>query len=338
MLFKLSYTVQHLDILSEEILNFRLEGAENIHLSVRAPNKEERSKDHKSFNAFLDILGEFEPTKKSHMVFIALADGKRPPEGEKAMSAEDMIHRDGPSYGLDYYPNPFVSFVDEIHSKLNSVGDALVSILRWRYAQEGPRSPIGGGSLVFSNDNGNSWYPLPARYSIRNVTPPHSFLDPHKTDYEEIIELLESNLREPVGHELLREAIELKNQSPRSAVLVAVSALEVATKAVIIDKVSDAEWLVEKMQSPPVVDILFDYFPRLFPDVTKFYELKKDQGIIKTIADAVRIRNEIAHKGFAPPTHEKVAEIILAVKAILWVCDYYSGYRWAEQNIKSWSN
>jgi hypothetical protein len=87
------------------------------------------------------------------------------------------------------------------------------------------------------------------------------------------------------------------------------------------------------MQAPPVVDILIDYFPRLFPDEKQFYEPTKKRGIIKTIYDAVYIRNQMVHKGASPPREEKVAEIIAAVQELLWICDYYSGYKWAEHHI-----
>jgi hypothetical protein len=335
MLFKLSYTIQRLNIHSRDVLKFELRGSENIRLFVRAPTDEDRSKGHESFNAFLDILGDFEPTKRSLPVFNALLEGRRPPEGEKARSAEDMIHREGPSYGLEYYPDPFVSFVDTVSKKLSSVGRALVSVLRWRYAQEGPPSPIGNRGLFYSDNNGNSWHLLPRRYSICVVTPPHSVLQLHKIDHDEILGFLESNSQEPVGHELLREAKELQHSSPRSAVLIAVSAVEVAAKSVIAGKVSDAAWLVETMQAPPVVDILIDYFPRLFPGKKQFYEPTKKRGIIKTIHDAVYIRNQMVHKGYPPPREEKVAEIIAAVQELLWVCDYYAGHGWAELHINA---
>ena len=83
MLFKLSYTVAYLDIHSSELMKFELGAPDDIRLFVRAPTDDERSKGQKSFNAFLDILGEFEPTKKSLLVFNAWLDEMRPTGGEK---------------------------------------------------------------------------------------------------------------------------------------------------------------------------------------------------------------------------------------------------------------
>lgn len=337
MLFKISYTVERLDISSKDILNLNLKGEENIHISLRSLNAEERSKDNMSVKAFIDIQGDFEPSKKSLPIFDALIDGKRPPKGEKAASAKDMIFKEGPLYDLDYYPNPFISFVDKIHNKLSSTGMAAIDILRWKYALEGPPSPLRCetfGNFLCSKDNGNTWHRIPNRLTIHSQARFYTPFLLHKVNHTEIIDLIEAASREPLGHELLREAKELKFSSPRSAVLIAVSALEVAAKSVILKKIPEAAWLLESIQSPPLVSILIDYFPKLFQDEKQFYKPER-HGIIKIILDAVNIRNELAHKGASPPSYEKVSEIIDAVQELLWVCDYYSGHKWAELYIQS---
>ncbi|MCK4816107.1 hypothetical protein KA005_10065, partial [bacterium] len=333
MLFKLCYTVNLLDIPACGLFEFNLGGPAAIRLVLRSPTDEERSKGHRSFNAVLDVLGEIEPTKKSLPGFTALIEGRRPPEGQKATSAEEMIIREGPSYGLEYYPNPFVSFVDTVRDKLSKAGYAFVGVLRWRYAQEGPPSPICSRVLLCSNDAGVSWHPIPGRYSIVNVTPPHTVFVIQETDVNEIRDLIDTG--EPVYHELMREAKELQHSSPRSSVLIAVSAAEVAVKSVVMNKVSETKWLFDNIQSPPVVKILIQYLPELFQDEKRFYEAKKEDRLIKTIEYAVNIRNEIVHKGEGPPSTEKVSEIIDAVQELLWICDYYSGYRWAELHINA---
>jgi hypothetical protein len=334
MLFKLCYTVNRLEIHSLGFLEFNLNVPEAIRLVLRPPTDEERARGHKRFNAFLDILGEFEPSKRSLPVFNALVEGRRPPQRQKATSAEEMTIRVGPSYSLEHYPNPFVSFVEKVVDKLSSAGCTLVGILRWRYAQEGPPSPISSLGLFCSNDDGVSWHPIPGRYSTESVTPSHSIFFGQEVDINEILDLISSDLHEPVYHELLREAKVLQHSSPRSSVIIAVSALEVAVKFVVVKKIPETEWLFDK-QSPPVVDILVKYIPTLFPGEQKFYEADKEDRLIKTINDAVTIRNQIVHKGIPPPSREKVTEIIDAVQELLWICDYYCGYGWAKLHINA---
>ncbi|GAG87668.1 unnamed protein product, partial [marine sediment metagenome] len=143
MLFKQCYSVSRLDIHSPQSLEISLDGPEAISLLIRSPTEKERESGAKTFNALLDIIGEFVPSKRSLPVFTALIEGRRPPEGEKALSEDEMILREGPSEGLESYPNPFVTFVDSICDKLSALGHTFVATLRWRYAQEGPPSPIG---------------------------------------------------------------------------------------------------------------------------------------------------------------------------------------------------
>lgn len=125
MLFKLSYTIRRLDIRGElEICPAELDG---IKLTFRSPNDKEREQGHKSYNAFLDVVGDFQPTKNSIPVFDALFEGRRPKEREKALCAEDMIEREGPEYGLDSYPDPFVVYVQGINKRLALAGKSVTS-------------------------------------------------------------------------------------------------------------------------------------------------------------------------------------------------------------------
>lgn len=75
--------------------------------------------------------------------------------------------------------------------------------------------------------------------------------------------MLLSGFREPLGHELLNEARASRGDNDRSALVIAVTALEVRVKEFIIRRVPAAEWLVTKAPSPPIEAILCDYFAEL---------------------------------------------------------------------------
>ncbi len=330
MLFKLSYTILRLDIRGE--LEICPAGLNDIKLIFRPPNDEEREKGHKSNNAFLDIVGDFQPTKKSAPVFEALFEGRRPKEREKALCAEDMIKREGPEYGLDSYPDPFIVYVQSINKKLALAGKSVTSILRWRHAQEGEPSPISSRGTFCFNEARNCWIPVPGQFSVSIVSPRSSVLNSTEVDISEIERLLCASNIEPLAHELLREAKELQFKSQRSAVLIAVSSAEVAIKSAIAERVPDAAWLVEDNQAPPVVEILISYFPSLFSDKQLFYKPTKKEGIVKTLFDAVHIRNQMVHKGVAPPSEDKVSSILEDIEKLIWGCDYLSGHDWALAN------
>jgi hypothetical protein len=333
MLFKLGYSISRLDIHSKKALKLSVEDPENITIEIRAPNKEERAQGHKTFNAICDVFGNFEPTKKALPVFMAIIEGKRPPEKKKAKTAEDMLIREGPSYGIEYYPNPFISFVEKVNKKLSKFTKITISYLRWRYAQEGPPAPIGSRGLSWSNNEGKNWYPLPGSYSAINVTSPSSILRLDEISVDELNESFKLRLEEPVYHELLREAKELKFKSSRSAILISISAAEVAVKEVLYNIVPNSQWLIENIQSPPVFRIIKDYFPQIIPE-EKYIKIKENcESLTIALKKAVFIRNRIAHRGESPPEDEKVEGIIQSVEQLLWICDYCSGYEWSADYI-----
>ena len=333
MRFKLAYTVRYLDIHSHESLVVTWPNEESIRLEFRSPTKEERTAGRQSFDAFLNVYGEFNPNKKSFPVFEAIAEGRRPPEGVKAHTADELVYREGPTEWLGNYPNAFIEFADNVCKQLRVTSQAVVSVLRWRYAQEGPQASILYRGFYFSNDTGASWHRIPGRYTIKDISPRSSVLDLRRIDAAELSKLAFHARREPLAHELLREAKSLEHSSPRSALLISVSAAEVAVKSLIVSKVPQARWLVDSVQSPPLVKILEEYVPMLFSDEKQLYVANKAKGLIKTLFDAVQIRNSIVHKGSSAPPDEKVSEIIRAVENLLWVCDYYHGHRWAEEYI-----
>ena len=334
MLFKLSTTIRHLDFHDSNCLVVPWPNEARIWIEFRAPNDDERKIGHKSYNAMLDAYGEFEPTKKSEPTFAAIAEGRRPPLGKQAKSANDLVIREGPSEGLQYYPNPFAAFVDQTRDMLYTPTKSMASVLRWRYAQEGPAAGLSHRGFFFSTDSGKTWHTIPGRYTLKNVTPRQSVLRMQSIDTEELSRLACSVGREPLAHELLREAKALEFASSRSALIVSISAAEVAAKSVIINRLPEAAWLVESVQSPPLVNILIEYLPVLFPGVEELYVPTKSEGLVKTILEGVQIRNRIIHTGASPPSDEKITEIICAVEALLWVCDCCDGHEWAEGYVR----
>jgi hypothetical protein len=331
MLFKLSYTISSLDLKGAQFLEMSPPSLGGIKLIFRSPNDEELEQGNKSYNALLDIIIDYQPSRKSIPVFDALFEGRRPKEGEKANTAESMIHHEGSCYGLDFYPNPFIDFIQGVDKKLSSAGKSVTSVLRWRYAQEGKSSPISTRGTSCFNESTQKWIRVPGQYSVLNVTPKSSSLNISQVDSEEIARILDTHDAEPLAHELLREAKELQHKSQRSSVLVAVSSAEVAIKTVVAQRVPDAAWLVEGNQAPPIVDMLINYFPLLFEEKDLFYKPSKNEGIVKTLFDAVHIRNQMVHKGVAPPSNEKVATILTDIEKLIWGCDYLSGHIWARE-------
>jgi hypothetical protein len=59
----------------------------------------------------------------------------------------------------------------------------------------------------------------------------------------------------PLGQELLREAWRNLFVHPRSALVIGMAAAETGLKALIVDLVPENSWLIQEVQSPPIVKL-----------------------------------------------------------------------------------
>lgn len=326
-------TINHLDIHSTESIVLKFGGPNEISVEIRSPNAEEREKGHKSYNAFCDTVGFFTPTPKALPVFVAISEGKLPPEAEQAKTVAGMTRTSGPHVSLDQYPNPFTSYVDKTRKELSVYPRKAIKILRWRYAQQGPPSPIASRGNYFSFDLTN-WFPLPGRHHIEFMARSYSVLRTEQINDNELVDLIQTEIDEPLAHELYREAQELKFSNPRSCLILAISSLEIGVKECIFKLIPNSEWLVKNLPTPPILKILKEYFP-LLPCVKKFSGnvLSPPNTILDTIEKGISIRNELTHKGIGAPKRETLEEILDAVYDVLWLCDYYCGFEWAKNHM-----
>ena len=109
---------------------------------------------------------------------------------------------------------------------------------------------------------------------------------------EDVLSIVRSGKSEPLGHELYREAWEHRIPSP----------------------------------SPPVNRLLAEYLPLIPTRNTVGGEvLPPPPHLIEKIRNGAAKRNTVAHIGATTATHEEVQEVLLAVRDVLWLLDYYSG-------------
>jgi len=140
---------------------------------------------------------------------------------------------------------------------------------------------------------------------------------------------------EPISYDLLREASQLNRRNyQRSALIIAVAALEVGAKECVARIVPDAAWLVNEAPMPPVTSILKAFLPQMFDSMSipKTYTIpKKTLTHIETI---VKARNTFVHtfprreryeKAVAETTFLKVEETVNVVRDVLLLLDIYAG-------------
>jgi hypothetical protein len=158
-------------------------------------------------------------------------------------------------------------------------------------------------------------------------------LTPNETD--DILTLLKTDQDEPIPHVLFREAWEQRSSNQGSALMIGMTALEVGVKSLIATLIPHASWLAMQVPTPPLVQILTEYLPKLPARLFFNNEVKAPPPVIlEEIRKGVNLRNGLTHRGQRPPDFEALESLLLAIKDCLWLFDYYAGHIWASEFIR----
>ncbi len=220
----------------------------------------------------------------------------------------------------DYFKESTRSLSEEMSGALGKA----IGLLRWRGRVVGPYRNAGGG-LEWSLD-ADEWRGLPAdtRLSVGEV----ARLEVSSQAADGLRALYESDREEPLAHVLFREAWEQRFASPRSSMLVGMTALEVAIKEYISLCTPGARWLAETAQLPPVNRLLREFLPSLPPpDGGSGFAMPPDEHL-RTLGNAVTVRNQLAHVGRPVPEHV-LLPTLRAVRNVMWSLDAAAGLTWA---------
>lgn len=137
---------------------------------------------------------------------------------------------------------------------------------------------------------------------------------------------------EPLGHELLREAVLNRKANPRSSLILAVAAAEVGFKQFAAIMLPDTAWILE-LPTPPLTEMLSKFpwaalkariggKPAFVPD-----------SIAKQLKKAVMLRNKVVHAGAVELKKETLDSIITTMHDFLYFLDALSGEMWAVKHI-----
>jgi hypothetical protein len=210
----------------------------------------------------------------------------------------------------------------------------FLQLARWRTGVYGHHELIRcvEGGLDWSLDE-VTW--SPARLPGKGVGSSELRSTTHRPKtIEDITALLLRDERAPTAHELLREAWNLKPTSPRSALMLGLSALEVGVKAFVATIVPNSEWLCFEVPTPPVVRILREYLPQLPVRQTIGGKVFVPDATLNTIKKATEQRNRVAHRGVRVEYSQSLNEVLSSVQTVLFLLDYYAGHSWALNNIR----
>lgn len=314
-------------------LSFRLGGPHDV--TVKVQNTENHN------DLRCEARGHYEAKPKIRSALEALRDGRVPDRDTSLEEAEQELEKelaDGRiseySSPWDVLPNYLKDFSLRVNAELGEAVKRTVDVLRWRGAIHGPHSPLSSSRSDWSSD-GKEWHMFPqgaliARLGISSHTV-HIF----ERNLAGINGLLAAGAAEPLGHRLFREAWGQRAGNPRSALVIGVAALEVRLKELVSSLAPEAEWLVGNVPSPPLVRMLQEYLP-LLPVKSKIggKVLPPPQEIIESLKKGVSLRNQIAHTGGKPLKYDTLEEVLLAVRDVLWLLDYYGGFEWAYEHLR----
>jgi hypothetical protein len=232
----------------------------------------------------------------------------------------------------DALPGPLRDMLDGGMTELARAAGRTFRLMRWHWQLPGEPNPFRLWSFSWSAD-GTNWQDLPWKTPLL----PASFattLRASEMREREITSALESGDDEPTGHELLREALYLVGDSPRSALIVGIAAAEIGFKEFVGHRVPAASWLVTETPTPPLLAMLTRYLPDLLRrlKLVPLYQFVegKEKGayidpVLRELERGIGMRNRLAHKPVGAPDAEEVKPVLAAVQDLLGMLDYYSG-------------
>jgi hypothetical protein len=230
-----------------------------------------------------------------------------------------------------------IKLIDGKFTHLRNVSHSTVNIFNWVHGLDGPPDPlVWRKSQSLYSEDGEHWfqYYLGRKMTLLIEEATHSIYASN-AQIEEVVRRVEAGAEEPLARQVFREAWEQIGVNPRSALVIGVSAAEVALRGLIGTLIPEAKWLVEEIQTPPVGKILRKFLPTL-PVKARWLDgrsLMPPSKLINQIEKAFALRNDVVHVGVPLPSRRELAIMLRAISDLLWICDIYSGELWAEKHV-----
>jgi hypothetical protein len=266
--------------------------------------------------------------------FRELAEG-RLPKGSNRKEAASVLDQNGllkPNHNppLSALPNEFQKFCNRADNELFAVLRKTVDLVRWRGGLSGGKQQLlSRFGFQFSLDNEAMWNPVPHHHAASLKFVRVGFPSPtggfSQAVFDDVARLYPT-VSEPVSRQLFREAWELRQLNPRSALVIGWAAIEIGCKEFIQSAAPLSSWLVVEAASPPVDKILKSYIPTL---PSSFGKVVIPNEPRKLVQKAMKARNELVHRGELGLSPDGLEEILRAINDLLWLLNYYAGHPWA---------
>lgn len=244
--------------------------------------------------------------------------------------------------GFSCYPQSYREFILHLHAHMDRSATDLLNVIRWRFG-------IYGGQLALTSewafmhwhddrdgekpfdDNGFLNRQVPAGpFSL--ILPEVQSVDLNRESADAIEEMCRLGTAQPLYHDLFREAWQNRSHNPRSALVMAIAAAETAFKTAAVELCDDkgTEWIFENLPSPPLDRMLREYL-QLLPVRRKLDgEVRRPpKSAIRVLKEGIELRNKLVHGRDQGVNPDQLNMILLAVRDILYLLDFYQGHDWA---------
>jgi hypothetical protein len=247
---------------------------------------------------------------------------------------EDGTIKEGFSVPIDYFPKALQTRCDQIHNELFTKAIRFLKLLRWQQGADGSHRPVESDALYWRVSGDKAFYHVGRRLRGPVTTPMPAGIQWSEDDQKDFKALWnDEKAEEPLAHELLREAYSLAPSAPRSALLIAATALEVGIKSYISKVAPSTSWLLEELPAPPVHKMLRKYIPALNPSGFGAIAWDKLSGLFNSAQKLADLRNKVTHVGQDAPPDDELYRYMQDVSDLLYILDVLNGANWAKDHV-----
>ena len=230
-------------------------------------------------------------------------------------------------------PRPAViETANRVYIRLNDYLLRAICVWRWWVGKAGHHNPIKDARLPHWSDDGQTWKPVPGQLN-REIDRGIPYVVMTSNDLRaSFIPLVKSGASEPLAHELFHEAWNQRIGFPRSSLLTGITAAEVGFKSFVSVLAPQAAWLAFHAPTPPLIQMLTEYLPLLPVKQTFGVSPFVPKELLELLKKGVYLRNKTTHVG-GGVSRETLKEILIAVRDLLYLLDFYCGHDWAFDHV-----
>ena len=232
----------------------------------------------------------------------------------------------------EIFPEGYEPFLTDACKKLDRSATAAFNELRWRMGIMGGPVRLKGDwiEMLWQNPNEarqkDGFLSSQVPFGVRTISLNWNTVTIPKNCCVGMLQ--------PLGHSLLREAWNNRENSPQSALVIGIAAAEVGFKEAVSDLLPVTTWLMDHVPSPPLDKMLREFMETLPARQTISGTVcRPPKSVITAIKQGIELRNAVVHRKAEELDEAVIEKTLNAVRDLLYLLDYYRGETWALEQI-----